>query len=111
MMGKSCAEYPLNSPIFIQHPGTGVFFQTNMRIVAGGIGRGEQNQLALWSQQRPGLPDQFPTDTPSLKMGVDRQIGDYMQVGAGYNFADFSDDLRILDYEQKGWFVNLVGKF
>ncbi|MEZ5597585.1 MAG: OmpA family protein [Pseudomonadales bacterium] len=46
-----------------------------------------------------------------ILVGVDRQIGDYMQVGAGYNFADFSDDLRILDYEQKGWFVNLVGKF
>ena len=43
-------------------------------------------------------------------IGVDRQIGDNLQFGVGYNFADFSDDLRILDYQQKGWYINLVGK-
>ena len=43
-------------------------------------------------------------------IGVDRQIGDHLQFGVGYNFADFSDDLRILDYDQKGWYINVVGK-
>ncbi len=43
-------------------------------------------------------------------IGVDRQIGDNLQFGVGYNFTDFSDDLRILDYDQKGWYINIVGK-
>ena len=47
-------------------------FQTNMRIVAGGIGRSEQDQLALWSQQRLVLPDQFDRALMN-EMGVDRK--------------------------------------
>ncbi len=43
-------------------------------------------------------------------VGIDRHVGDHMKIGVGYNFADFSDDLRILDYDQRGWFLNIVGK-
>lgn len=40
-----------------------------------------------------------------------RHFGDYVKVGVGYNFTDFSDDLTHLDYEASGWFVNIVGKW
>jgi uncharacterized repeat protein (TIGR01451 family)/fimbrial isopeptide formation D2 family protein len=40
-----------------------------------------------------------------------RHFGDYVKVGVGYNFTDFSDDLTHLDYEASGWFVNVVGKW
>jgi outer membrane protein OmpA-like peptidoglycan-associated protein len=39
-----------------------------------------------------------------------RHFGRNFKLGAGYNFTDFSDDLTDLDYDSKGWFVNLVGK-
>lgn len=39
-----------------------------------------------------------------------RHLGRNIKLGAGYNFTDFSDDLTDLDYDSKGWFVNLVGK-
>jgi len=32
-------------------------------------------------------------------------------VGAGYNFGRFSDDLRDLTLDDKGPFLNIVGKF
>ena len=35
--------------------------------------------------------------------------GSNMQVGVGYNFTDFSDDLTDLRYNHKGVFVNLIG--
>jgi len=40
-----------------------------------------------------------------------RHFGDYVKLGVGYNFTDFSDDLTHLDYEASGWFVNVVGKW
>ena len=42
-------------------------------------------------------------------LGVDRQIGDHFRVGVGYNFTDFSDDLTDLEYDHKGFFLNLSG--
>jgi len=31
-----------------------------------------------------------------------------IKLGIGYNFTDFNDDLTNLNYEAKGWFVNLI---
>jgi len=42
-------------------------------------------------------------------VGVDRQVGEHFKVGVGYNFADFSDDLTDLEYDHKGFFLNLAG--
>lgn len=42
-------------------------------------------------------------------LGVDRQIGENFKVGIGYNFTDFSDDLTDLEYDHKGFFLNLAG--
>lgn len=39
-----------------------------------------------------------------------RNIGNNIKLGVGYNFTDFSDDLTDLDYDSKGFFINLVGK-
>ena len=42
--------------------------------------------------------------------GLYRQFGKHIKLGVGYNFTDFSDDLTDLDYDSKGWFVNIIGK-
>jgi len=44
-------------------------------------------------------------------IGVDRALGENFRVGVGYNFTSFSDDLRVLDYESKGVFLNVTGAF
>lgn len=44
-------------------------------------------------------------------IGVDRHIGDHFKLGVGYNFTDFSDDLRQVGYEYEGWYLNMVGKY
>lgn len=46
-----------------------------------------------------------------LLVGVDRHIGRNLKVGVGYNFTDFNDDLTNLDFQSKGWFVNMLGKY
>ncbi|MGH1377037.1 MAG: OmpA family protein [Alphaproteobacteria bacterium] len=44
-------------------------------------------------------------------LGAYRHFNQHIKAGVGYNFTDFSDDLTDLDYESKGPFVNVVGKF
>lgn len=44
-------------------------------------------------------------------VGLDRDIGKNLRIGAGYNFTDFSDDLTNHDYRHRGWFLNLLGKY
>lgn len=44
-------------------------------------------------------------------VGVYRHFGDHVKLGLGYNFTDYSDDLGDLSYDERGWFVNLIGKF
>ena len=40
-----------------------------------------------------------------------RNIGAYAQVGVGWNFTDFEDDLTELDYRAHGPFLRMTGKF
>lgn len=44
-------------------------------------------------------------------LAIYRQLGRNAKVGIGYNFTDFSDDLTDLDYDEEGWFFNVVGTF
>ena len=44
-------------------------------------------------------------------LSVDRHVNDNLKVGIGYNFTDFSDDLGNEDYQNRGWFINVVGKY
>jgi hypothetical protein len=48
-------------------------------------------------------------DRQGVLLGIDRDLGKNLRIGAGYNFTDFSDDLTNFDYDHKGWFVNFVG--
>jgi len=44
-------------------------------------------------------------------IGAYRHIGKQLKFGAGYNFTDYSDDLTNLDYNNGGWFIDLIGKW
>ena len=42
-------------------------------------------------------------------LGAYRSLSENFQVGGGYNFTDFSDDLRDADYDKRGFFIDVVG--
>ncbi len=56
------------------------------------------------------LPDIQSTDY-GLLTAVYRHVGNNFKVGAGYNFGRFSDDLRDVTLDDRGPFLNVVGKF
>jgi hypothetical protein len=65
---------------------------------------------ALLEVRRLDLPDAEDSRSGML-LGIYRHLGNHIQVGAGYNFSDFSDDLTQLDYKHQGLFINLIGKY
>jgi len=44
-------------------------------------------------------------------LGLYRQVGGHFKVGIGFNFTDFNDELRVESYDNRGWFVDLIGKY
>lgn len=44
-------------------------------------------------------------------VGVYRHLGQHVKMGVGYNFTNYSDDLGNMSYDEKGLFLNLIGKF
>ncbi len=56
------------------------------------------------------MPEAGTTDYGTLA-AVYHHLGDNFKVGAGYNFGQFSDDLRDLTLNDQGAFVNVIAKF
>lgn len=40
-----------------------------------------------------------------------RHVGEHVKVGLGFNFTDFNDDLTNLDYDNRGWFLDITAKY
>lgn len=55
-------------------------------------------------------PETQILNTGALAM-VSYDINDTVRIGAGYNFGNFSDDLRDLTYDDGGLFLNLSARF
>ena len=55
--------------------------------------------------------DQNDSDRKGWLVGLDRHVSENFRVGLGYNFTSFSDNLAELDYDHKGWFLNLTGTY
>jgi len=65
---------------------------------------------ALMEGRMLDLPDAGDSRS-GLLFAVYRHFDNYLKLGVGYNFTDFSDDLTDLDYNSQGVFVNVIGKF
>ncbi len=44
-------------------------------------------------------------------LGIYRHVNENLRLGIGYSAADFSDDLTNQNYDSRGLFLNLIGKF
>ncbi|MGI9324640.1 MAG: OmpA family protein [Pseudomonadales bacterium] len=54
---------------------------------------------------------QRDTEQQGALLGLYRHLGEHFKVGVGYNFAGFDDDLKREDYDNHGWFIDLIGKY
>ena len=88
-----------------------VFFDSRAHLY---VARADWHILHRWDAllewRMLDLPDAQETRDGWLVGGY-HHLGQNMKLGAGYNFAEFSDDLTDLDYKTQGFFVNMIGKF
>ncbi|MGI3127609.1 TonB-dependent receptor [Nitratireductor sp. PBL-C9] len=79
-----------------------------------GIVRADLHVVKNWDAMVEGrafyLPEIESMDYGALA-ALYRHVGNNFKVGAGYNFGRFSDDLRDLTLDDRGAFLNMVGKF
>lgn len=79
-----------------------------------GIVRADLHVVKNWDALVEGrvlhMPEAKTTDYGAL-LAVYRHVGENFKVGAGYNFGAFSDDLRDLTLNDRGVFLNVIGKF
>ena len=79
-----------------------------------GVLRADVHVVKNWDLLLEGrvmhMPEAETTDYGALA-AVYHHLGDNFKIGLGYNFGSFSDDLRDLTLDDRGVFLNVVGKF
>ncbi len=79
-----------------------------------GILRLDYHVVHNWDIMAEGRAMTYPKANVSdygALIGVYRDIGDNLRFGGGYSWGGVSDDLRSLEKDREGVFVNLIGKF
>ena len=81
--------------------------------VALGIVRLQRHVIRKWEavgEYRYLRDRHADTNRHGALIGAYRQLGDHAKIGVGFNFTEFSDDIRDAQYNHRGWFIDLVGK-
>ncbi|MGI9303122.1 MAG: OmpA family protein, partial [Gammaproteobacteria bacterium] len=89
----------------------GEWFDSSARLA---VVRGRYHLIKRWdalAEYRWLSVEENDDDKHGALLGVYRHFGDHFKIGAGYNFTDFNSDLSELDYDNHGWFVDLIGKY
>jgi hypothetical protein len=87
--------------------GTGPSFSSDVGLI--GV-KGHYRLHKDWSatlEYRWLVTPEAEAETHGMLLALNRYLNDNMQLGLGYNFSDFSDDLTHLNYDVSGWFMNL----
>lgn len=43
-------------------------------------------------------------------LGMDYHLGENLKLGGGFNFTRFNDDMTNFNFDNYGWFINIIGK-
>ncbi len=85
------------------------FFQNNANLyVLRGDYKFRDNWEFMAEVRLLDMPDLSESRSGVLTT-VSRYLGDYLKVGLGYNFTDFSADLTELSFDHQGVFLNVTG--
>ncbi len=96
--------------------GSGTGFAEDWQVSSAHLGilRADLHVVKNWDILLEGrvmhMPEAQTTDLGALA-AVYRHLGDNFKVGLGYNFGQFSDDMRDLTFNDQGAFVNVIAKF
>jgi hypothetical protein len=89
----------------------GPWFDTTATLLAGQIRYETVYGWDALAEYRWLNVDEGDSTRQGWLLGVDRHLGERFRIGVGYNFTDFSDDLTRVDFDHKGWFLNVSGNY
>ncbi len=90
---------------------SGVWYDSNIRLAAF---RANYHLIKSWDALFEGHLLSIEDDgvKRGFLLGIYKHVGEHVKMGVGYNFTDFSDDLtQNSDYQARGWFINVIGKY
>ncbi len=68
-------------------------------------------QWDIMAEGRMLLTVETGTTESGAVIGVYRNLGENARIGVGYDWGSVSDDETDIDYQAKGLFLNIIGKF
>jgi uncharacterized repeat protein (TIGR01451 family) len=86
------------------------FTRSNTRLWINRLNYNINNDWQAAVEYRNLAQEQAKDLRQGVLLEIVRKIGEFVQVGLGYNFTDFNDDLTRLNYTSQGPFVRLTGK-
>ncbi len=93
---------------------TGIYdwLNSNTLLYLGRINVYVAKKWNIATEYRTLANDQLNDNKSGWLLEVQRTVADNFQIGAGYNFTDFDDDLTNRDdYDARGWFVRVTAKY
>ena len=90
-------------------PGVGEWYDYEVSLT---VVRARYNLVREWDAlaEYRVLEDRGAGNTrDGVLVGAYRGLNENFRLGAGYNFSDFSDDLRDAEYDKRGFFIDIVG--
>jgi muconolactone delta-isomerase len=54
---------------------------------------------------------EYRTQRAGALLALYRHVGEHLKLGLGFNFTDFNDDLTDIDYDNRGWFLDITAKY
>ena len=89
---------------------TGAWYDSSVMLGVARVRRHVINEWDALAEYRLLYDRKGDNRRHGVLIGVYRQFGEQFEMGAGYNFTDFSDDIRDAGYDHQGWFIDLIGK-
>jgi len=87
------------------------FFDSNALLLVGRVDYHVVKDWEFVGEVRHLSVSEAEDSRTGALIGAYKHINQNVKAGVGYNFTDFSDDLTDLDYDSKGAFFNVIGKF
>lgn len=90
---------------------TGPWTTSHAQLVIGRLNWHLVRRWDLLAEGRVLMVEEAEDQRAGVLTAAHYHFGKHIKGGIGYNFTDFSDDLTDLDYDSRGWFLNIVGKY
>ncbi|MCB1755277.1 MAG: hypothetical protein KDJ38_07130, partial [Gammaproteobacteria bacterium] len=94
-----------------QQRGAGPWFDSTAHFYAGRLRYHMIHEWDALAEYRWLESVEDETVRSGALLALYKHVGEHVEVGLGFNFTDFNDDLTNLNYDNRGWFLDIAAKY